>query len=104
MSWIGLMALCYLLLTISFVWKPYYDFMDSVSVLAVTGVIIFFAFGPGRTCMVHHCRDLSALCSRYGHGLREYRRTRTLLVMRQHNNITCFQTLLAEVRKKYAFK
>jgi hypothetical protein len=36
--------------------------------------------------------------------LREYRRTRTLLVMRQHNNITCFQTLLAEVRKKYAFK
>jgi hypothetical protein len=30
MSWIGLMA-SYLLLTISFVWKPYYDFMDSVS-------------------------------------------------------------------------
>ncbi|KAL3776005.1 hypothetical protein ACHAWO_001925 [Cyclotella atomus] len=49
MSWIGLMA-SYLLLTISFVWKPYYDFMDSVSVLAVTGVIIFFAFGPG--CIV----------------------------------------------------
>ena len=29
-AWIGLMA-SYLLLTISFIWKPYYDFMDIVS-------------------------------------------------------------------------
>lgn len=30
-AWIGLMA-SYLLLTISFVWKPYYDFMDIASI------------------------------------------------------------------------
>ena len=74
-SWIGLLA-SYAMLTMSFVLKPYYGFMDKVSsafglyvtihmislvqthmqlhfqfyqisVVATTGVIIFFAFGPG---------------------------------------------------------
>jgi sugar porter (SP) family MFS transporter len=45
-SWIG-MCLSYLILTLSFIFKPAFDFMDKISVLATTGVTIFFAFGPG---------------------------------------------------------
>eukprot|EP00565_Helicotheca_tamesis_P006399 CAMPEP_0185729732 /NCGR_PEP_ID=MMETSP1171-20130828/7002_1 /TAXON_ID=374046 /ORGANISM="Helicotheca tamensis, Strain CCMP826" /LENGTH=526 /DNA_ID=CAMNT_0028398637 /DNA_START=116 /DNA_END=1696 /DNA_ORIENTATION=+ len=45
-SWIGMMC-SYTLLTTSFVLKPYVGFMDQLSVVATTGVIIFFAFGPG---------------------------------------------------------
>lgn len=46
-SWIGLF-ISYALLTMSFVLKPLFDdCMDKVSVVATTGVIIFFAFGPG---------------------------------------------------------
>lgn len=45
-SWIGLLA-SYAMLTMSFVLKPYYGFMDKVSVVSTTGVIIFFSFGPG---------------------------------------------------------
>jgi hypothetical protein len=45
-SWIG-MFLSFVTLTLSFVLKPYLNAMDKVSVAATTGVIIFFAFGPG---------------------------------------------------------
>jgi SP family facilitated glucose transporter-like MFS transporter 1 len=45
-SWIGMLT-SYLLLTTSFVLKPYADYMDQLSIVATTGVIIFFAFGPG---------------------------------------------------------
>ena len=45
-SWIG-MCTSYLILTGSFVFKPYLDYMDQLSIIAMTGVIIFFAFGPG---------------------------------------------------------
>jgi SP family facilitated glucose transporter-like MFS transporter 1 len=45
-SWIG-MLISYLLLTASFVFQPRFDLMDQLSILAMTGVIIFFAFGPG---------------------------------------------------------
>mmetsp|Transcript_20395 Transcript_20395/g.39296 ORF Transcript_20395/g.39296 Transcript_20395/m.39296 type:complete len:570 (-) Transcript_20395:220-1929(-) len=45
-SWVGLFV-SYLVLTASFILKPSYDFMDKVSVAATTGIIIFFAFGPG---------------------------------------------------------
>jgi SP family facilitated glucose transporter-like MFS transporter 1 len=45
-SWMG-MFLSYALLTASFVFKPYVGMMDQLSVVAMTGVIIFFAFGPG---------------------------------------------------------
>lgn len=45
-SWIGL-TMSFWCLTMSFVFKPYFDWMDQVSVAATTGVIIFFAFGPG---------------------------------------------------------
>jgi MFS family permease len=45
-SWMG-MFLSYTLLTASFVFKPYVHMMDQLSVVATTGVIIFFAFGPG---------------------------------------------------------
>lgn len=41
------MFLSFLTLTLSFVLKPYLHAMDQVSVAATTGVIIFFAFGPG---------------------------------------------------------
>lgn len=45
-SWVGMLT-SYLVLTASFVLKPYVVLMDQVSVAATTGVIIFFAFGPG---------------------------------------------------------
>eukprot|EP00567_Pseudictyota_dubia_P001774 CAMPEP_0197466516 /NCGR_PEP_ID=MMETSP1175-20131217/65096_1 /TAXON_ID=1003142 /ORGANISM="Triceratium dubium, Strain CCMP147" /LENGTH=426 /DNA_ID=CAMNT_0043002563 /DNA_START=597 /DNA_END=1877 /DNA_ORIENTATION=+ len=45
-SWIG-MLISYLVLTTSFVLKGHVALMDQVSVAATTGVIIFFAFGPG---------------------------------------------------------
>jgi SP family facilitated glucose transporter-like MFS transporter 1 len=45
-SWIGMCA-SYLILTLSFIFKPVLDFMDEISVVATTGVIICFAFGPG---------------------------------------------------------
>jgi hypothetical protein len=45
-SWIGMCA-SYVLLTLSFILKPYVNYMDPVSIVAMTGVIIFFAFGPG---------------------------------------------------------
>ena len=45
-SWIGLF-MSFSILTMSFVFKPHVNWMDQVSVLATTGVIIFFAFGPG---------------------------------------------------------
>ena len=45
-SWIGMFA-SYLLLTTSFVLKPYLSYMDQLSVFSMTGVIVFFAFGPG---------------------------------------------------------
>lgn len=45
-SWVGMFC-SYLLLTFSFILKPYLAYMDQLSVVATTGVIIFFAFGPG---------------------------------------------------------
>jgi sugar porter (SP) family MFS transporter len=45
-SWIGMCA-SYLILTLSFIFKPALDFMNEISVLATTGVIVCFAFGPG---------------------------------------------------------
>lgn len=45
-SWMGMLA-SYLLLTASFVLKPYLQYMDQLSIFSMTGVIIFFAFGPG---------------------------------------------------------
>ena len=45
-SWIGLL-MSFTILTMSFVFKPYVDGMDQVSVAATTLVIVFFAFGPG---------------------------------------------------------
>jgi len=45
-SWMGMFT-SYVLLTMSFVLKPYVDYMDQLSVFSMTGVIIFFAFGPG---------------------------------------------------------
>ena len=45
-SWIG-MCTSYLFLTLSFVFKPAFDFMDDISVVATTDVIISFPFGPG---------------------------------------------------------
>jgi MFS family permease len=45
-SWMGMFS-SYLLLTASFIFKPYVQMMDQLSVVATTGVIIFFAFGPG---------------------------------------------------------
>ena len=45
-SWIGLF-ISFSILTMSFVFKPYVDWMDQVSVAATTGVVVFFAFGPG---------------------------------------------------------
>jgi SP family facilitated glucose transporter-like MFS transporter 1 len=45
-SWIGMFS-SYLLLTTSFVLKPYLSYMDQLSVFSMTGVIVFFAFGPG---------------------------------------------------------
>ena len=45
-SWVGMFC-SYLLLTSSFILKNHVPYMDQLSVLATTGVIIFFAFGPG---------------------------------------------------------
>lgn len=45
-SWIGLF-ISFTILTMSFVCKPYLDWMDELSVAATTLVIVFFAFGPG---------------------------------------------------------
>jgi sugar porter (SP) family MFS transporter len=45
-SWIG-MCTSYIVLTMSFVLKPSFAFMDQLSIFAMTGVVIFFAFGPG---------------------------------------------------------
>ena len=45
-SWIG-MLISYIFLTASFVLKPHLIMMDQLSVVSMTGVIIFFAFGPG---------------------------------------------------------
>jgi sugar porter (SP) family MFS transporter len=45
-SWYG-MCTSYVVLTLSFIAKPYIDIADSMSVVAMTGVISFFAFGPG---------------------------------------------------------
>jgi len=45
-SWVGLFF-SFLTLTLSFILKPYFGCMDQLSVAATTGVIIFFAFGPG---------------------------------------------------------
>lgn len=45
-SWMGMLT-SYLLLTTSFVLKPCLNYMDQLSVFSMTGVIIFFAFGPG---------------------------------------------------------
>jgi SP family facilitated glucose transporter-like MFS transporter 1 len=47
-SWYG-MSTSFLLLTMSFILKEFGDvqYMDQLSVLAMTGVIVFFAFGPG---------------------------------------------------------
>lgn len=45
-SWMGMLT-AYLLLTASFILKPYVKYMDQLSVFSMTGVIIFFAFGPG---------------------------------------------------------
>jgi sugar porter (SP) family MFS transporter len=46
-SWYGMSA-SFLLLTASFVLKEFgVAYMDQLSILATTGVIIFFAFGPG---------------------------------------------------------
>ena len=45
-SWIGMLT-SYVLLTTSFILKPYVGYMDQLSVFSMTGVIIFFAFGPG---------------------------------------------------------
>lgn len=45
-SWMGMLT-SYLLLTTSFILKPYIGYMDQLSVFSMTGVIIFFAFGPG---------------------------------------------------------
>jgi sugar porter (SP) family MFS transporter len=46
-SWYG-MSTSFLLLTSSFILKEFgVAYMDQVSILATTGVIIFFAFGPG---------------------------------------------------------
>lgn len=45
-SWIG-MLVSYVFLTASFVLKPHLGMMDQLSVVSMTGVIIFFAFGPG---------------------------------------------------------
>jgi MFS family permease len=45
-SWIG-MCTSYIILTLSFVFKPYASFMAQVSIISMTGVTIFFAFGPG---------------------------------------------------------
>jgi MFS family permease len=56
-SWIG-MCTSYLILTLSFIFKPVFDNMDEISVVATTGVIIFFAFGPG--CIAWYV--LSLLC------------------------------------------
>lgn len=45
-SWIGMFA-SFSALTASFVFKPYLAYMDQLSVISTTGVIVFFAFGPG---------------------------------------------------------
>ncbi|CAB9514104.1 family 2, facilitated glucose transporter member [Seminavis robusta] len=47
-SWCGMCA-SFMTLTASFILKENYnvDYMDQLSVMAMTGVIIFFAFGPG---------------------------------------------------------
>jgi SP family facilitated glucose transporter-like MFS transporter 1 len=46
-SWIG-MCTSFILLTTSFILKDHgVEYMDQLSVVAMTGVIIFFAFGPG---------------------------------------------------------
>ena len=45
-SWMG-MCTSYVILTASFIAKPYLSYMDQVSVVSMTGVIVFFAFGPG---------------------------------------------------------
>lgn len=45
-SWMG-MCTSYIILTSSFIFKPHLAYMDQVSVVSMTGVIIFFAFGPG---------------------------------------------------------
>lgn len=45
-SWVGMFC-SYFLLTASFVLKDHLPYMDQLSVLSTTGIIIFFAFGPG---------------------------------------------------------
>jgi len=45
-SWMG-MCTSYVVLSTSFIAKPYLAYMDQVSVISMTGVIVFFAFGPG---------------------------------------------------------
>jgi sugar porter (SP) family MFS transporter len=45
-SWMG-MCTSYVILTASFVLQPYLPGMGRLSVISMTGVIIFFAFGPG---------------------------------------------------------
>ena len=45
-SWIGMCA-SYVLLCASFVLKSHLEYMDQLSVISMTGVIVFFAFGPG---------------------------------------------------------
>lgn len=45
-SWIG-MCSSFVLLTFSFILKPYLGYMDQLSVLSMLGVICFFAIGPG---------------------------------------------------------
>lgn len=46
-SWIG-MCISFITLTATFILKQYgVQYMDQISVVATTGVIVFFAFGPG---------------------------------------------------------
>lgn len=45
-SWIG-MCTSFVLLTFSFILKPYLDYMDQLSVASMIGIICFFAIGPG---------------------------------------------------------
>lgn len=45
-SWIG-MCLSYIIMTLSFILKPYLPYMDQLTIVATVGVITFFAFGPG---------------------------------------------------------
>lgn len=95
-SWIGLLA-SYSVLTMSFVLKPYYGYMDVVSSVRkalfsflctcwftrIYCTYIYYASGIGRSnnrsnhflcfwsrlyCLVHHCRNLPSLCTWYGNG------------------------------------